>query len=757
MPSTAGGRGNLVRLNSDGSVDERFTPGLVVQDLGRTLVQPDGKLVLAGRHRTVNGLESALVRLNPDGALDSAFLVPRDFGVEDPAVAIERLAIQPDGRLLLGGTFNRIGDHPRRGLARLNPDGSLDLTFDAGRGLEGPTSGAAADHYSAPRAVAVQPDGKILLGGVFTRVRGVPRSAIARLNPDGTLDAAFAPQVAGGDLFAIVVQSSGKIVIAGRFSRVNGEPRWAVARLNPDGTLDSGFSRGPGFSLPEGAVSASGMPGSDSLLAWNPFADGPIFRLSAEGERDASWTPVRGYLLGVAEGRVVAEKGDGTRVVWHDASGRPERVVHVVPETAQTVPVTVQPDGRMLLLPRLEGTRIHGVVRTGQLLRLNPDGSRDPSLDVELTSSGREDQVGQLVAYALMPDGSIALGGDFTSVNGRPRNRLARLNADGSLDETFDPRDLDVTPAALLAQRSGHLVVGTTGGLLRLKPTGELDSSFIPPAGSLLYASGPYRLVTAPGPDDTLLAVDPRGGLVLLEANGARDESYVPIPQAWLDLFPVVLVPGRKHLMRDFEAGPPSDLLPARFNADGSRDPGFRFEPGSRSARQFAMSLAPLPDGKLLAGLGSWSDEFRHYDAAIIQLLPDGREDPAFPALTFTLQANPPSPWGTIHLDMTIQPHPDGGVVMTGVFAGVNGQRRFGLARFRPVPVLRAGGRAPTAGFEAMIGGRPGWTYRVESSTDLVEWRLVRELSSAGALTPFTDTEAAHDTSRFYRVSVTSP
>lgn len=178
---------------------------------------------------------------------------------------------------------------------------------------------------------------------------------------------------------------------------------------------------------------------------------------------------------------------------------------------------------------------------------------------------------------------------------------------------------------------------------------------------------------------------------------------------------------------------------------------------GGGERQRFVLSLGALPEGKLLAGFGSWSAEFRHYDAAILQLLPDGRENPAFPPVTFTLQANPPSPWGTIHLDLTIQPCTDGGLVMTGGFAGVNGHRRFGLARFRPVPELRAGRGTPAGGLAATIGGRPDWTYRIERSTDLIEWRLIRELPSAGASTPFQDTEAALGPRRFYRIAGMSP
>lgn len=750
-----GGRPEIARVNPDGSVDESYKPGLRVQYPELTLAQPDGKLLMAGHYLTADGLETGLFRLNPDGALDAIFLTQPDFGT-DQFGAVQRLALQPDGRLLLGGWFNRIGGQPRRGLARLNSDGSLDPTFDAGRGLEGPNGGVGADHFSAPRAMVLQADGKILVGGAFIGAGGFSRIGIARLNPNGSVDQGFAPEVAG-DLFAIVVQSSGKIVIAGRFGTVNSEPRQYVARLNPDGTLDRGFSTGPGFIPSEGVVTASGIPGSDSILVWNPFSDGPIFRLDSEGRRDGGWTPVSGYLLGMTEGRVVTEEPGQTRVVWHDANGRPEKVVELQPATAQTVPVTVQPDGRMLMLPSIEGTRVNGVVRAGQLLRLNPDGRLDPSLTLDLTSARREDQAGQLSAYALMPDGRIAVGGDFTSVNGKPRDRIARLNADGSLDEAFAPRGVRDKPTVLLAQRSGHLVVGTDHGLFRITPSGELDSGFVPAPGISLYVSGPYRACTALGADDSLLTYRATEGIVRLAADGTRDVSFVPVPRPWPEPFPVVPVADGKYMMAVTEPEGWLPSLPARFNADGRQDRSFVFDPGSRLPHPFVTSLAALPEGKLLVGLVSWSVESQHYDGAIIRLESDGREDPTFPALTFTLQAPPPSPWGTIHLDLTVQPQADGGLVMTGIFSGLNGHRRFGLARFQPVPVLRIRGGAPEDRSEATIGGRSGWTYRVERSTDLVEWGFVRELPSAGAVTTFKDTEAGHGTSRFYRVSVTSP
>ncbi len=90
-------------------------------------------------------------------------------------------------------------------------------------------------------SVAVQADGKILLGGDFTTVGGTPRNHIARLNADGTLDTGFNPN-ANGDVYSVAVQADGKILLGGNFTTVGGTARNHIARLNADGTLDTGFN-----------------------------------------------------------------------------------------------------------------------------------------------------------------------------------------------------------------------------------------------------------------------------------------------------------------------------------------------------------------------------------------------------------------------------------------------------------------------------------------------------------------------------------
>src|SRR5205814_10321247 len=162
--------------------------------------------VIGGLFRR-NATNYILARLNSDGSFDSfSGLVP-NFGF-----AVFAIALQSDGKILVGGSFsllfNNISGPTRNGIVRLNGDGSLDSTFDPGAGV-------------SVNALAIQNDGKILLGGGFTNYNGVSRNGIVRVNIDGSLDTSLNPDGGAGTfgtVSAIAVQTNGKIVLAGAFT-----------------------------------------------------------------------------------------------------------------------------------------------------------------------------------------------------------------------------------------------------------------------------------------------------------------------------------------------------------------------------------------------------------------------------------------------------------------------------------------------------------------------------------------------------------
>ena len=188
-------------------------------------------------------------------ALDTSF----DPG-QGPDAEVRTIAIQVDGKVLVGGIFDQFnGGLTSLNAVRLNTDGSLDNTFSPPSPLDPVGVGGTV------RKIIIQNDGKILLaGGVRRTVFPITNLGIIRLNSDDSLDNSFDLQGEGfdGEVLDAVIQPDGKIVVCGGFDLFNGStaPGMAsgIARLNSDGTLDAAFNPGSGFDLtPRSLGSAS--------------------------------------------------------------------------------------------------------------------------------------------------------------------------------------------------------------------------------------------------------------------------------------------------------------------------------------------------------------------------------------------------------------------------------------------------------------------------------------------------------------------
>lgn len=222
----------VIRLNPDGTVDTSFDAGNIQNAMIRAMaLQADGKIIIAGNMSSVQGAQrNSIARLNADGSLDQTFAANTDtHGII--------FDIQPvaGNKILIAGDFNTINGSISNDVARLNADGSLDTTFNTGTGAN-----------SAIYALALQPDGKIVLGGNFTNFNGSQRFCVARINADGSLDPTFNQNGGGTDraVFDIAVQPDGKILVAGDFLRYKNIPYNMFVRLNPDGSADTHYDWG---------------------------------------------------------------------------------------------------------------------------------------------------------------------------------------------------------------------------------------------------------------------------------------------------------------------------------------------------------------------------------------------------------------------------------------------------------------------------------------------------------------------------------
>jgi len=269
-------RNHIARLNADGTMDEGFDPGTGANDFVTCVASlSDGKVLIAGIFTAFNGTtRRQIARLNSSGSLDTSFNPGSGPGGE-----VLSLAVQPDGKILVAGTFHSV--------YRLNTDGSLDSSFNSG-------SGANSVIYSA----ALQSDGKLLIGGFFSTVNGAPRSRIARLNTNGSLDDSFFPGTGpNAEVRSIAIQSDGKPIIAGNFTTYAGKSRNRVARLNSDGSPDATFypAGGANAVIQSIALDSNGkvLIGGD-FVSFNGTPRNRIARLVASGTLDAGFDPGSG-------------------------------------------------------------------------------------------------------------------------------------------------------------------------------------------------------------------------------------------------------------------------------------------------------------------------------------------------------------------------------------------------------------------------------------------------------------------------------
>lgn len=224
---------NLVRLNSNGTVDSTFNTGIGPNnEITEIFIQRDGKIIISGFFSKYNNVSFiGFVRLNSNGSIDTSFALGTGTNLSP-----ECFAQQSNGSLLIGGAFLRYKGVNVSKLFRTDLNGNLDTTFKAGN-----IAGTVQE-------VLTLPNDQVIIAGSFTAINGFFANRIARLFPNGRLDTSFHASVAGR-IRDMHLQKDGKIIIAGDFTTVNGVTVQRLARLNPDGTLDNTFYVGTNGSI----------------------------------------------------------------------------------------------------------------------------------------------------------------------------------------------------------------------------------------------------------------------------------------------------------------------------------------------------------------------------------------------------------------------------------------------------------------------------------------------------------------------------
>lgn len=270
-----------------GMLDESFPAGRGPDHFAEQIFPlPDGRILLCGDFHSFNGLPArGLVRLHEDGSVDPTFKRVVNSWVR-------HLLVQPDGKIVIGGAFSSVEGVPRSLIARLNSDGSLDRTFNPGTGA---TDKLTPGDPNPPYIfwMALQPDGKILVTGSFAKYNGAAAKGFARLNPDGSLDTTF--KIGGGlDSWGrfVNVLPNNQIILTGWFTSYNGQPFNRMVKLNSDGTPDTSFR--PFFGDKTAIYSAALLPDGKWLVSGHSKNEQGLFkrglaRLFADGREDPAF------------------------------------------------------------------------------------------------------------------------------------------------------------------------------------------------------------------------------------------------------------------------------------------------------------------------------------------------------------------------------------------------------------------------------------------------------------------------------------
>ncbi|WP_187264548.1 T9SS type A sorting domain-containing protein [Pontibacter beigongshangensis] len=671
-------RNRIARLNADGTLDASFNPGAGFAGSANSSVQslalqPDGKIVVGGNFTSFNGIDrNRIARLNADGTLDASFNPGAGF-TGSASSSVQSLALQPDGKIMVGGSFSYDNGIKRYDIARLNADGTLDTSFDTPTNLIGPI-------YS----IALQPDGKVVIGGSLLLFHNGTRiSMITRLNADGTLDSSFDSGGTFGSfnntVRSVALQPDGKIVVGGEFTAHNS--RWCnyIARLNADGTNDASFNPGKGFTPYN--------PGQGTGFNF------PVYSVALQSDGKIVAGGDFSSYNGTRYSKIARLNGDGTVDGSFIGKGFNDLVRSIV----------LQPDGKIVVGG--DFTHYNGTPRS-RIARLHADGTLDASFDPG-TGFNSDDWPIRVYALALQSDGKIVVGGWFTSFNGTEQNRIVRLNADGSLDNSFNTgAGFNTAVQSLTLQPNGKVVVGGSfdsfngigrNGIARLNTDGTLDDSFNPGTSFNAIAAQPDGKIVL-GRRITSSDGTWRDIVVRLHADGTLDTSFIetgfdgPIHFIALQSDGKIVVGGRFTSSDGTERN-----RVARLNADGTLDTSFNpeFKPGGSNGTVYSIALQP--NGKIVVA-GTFSLNTGTVPSySITRLNADGTLDASF---------NPGTGFNSEVRSVVLQP--DGKIVAGGWFTTYNQIPRTRIARlFGDEGSSLSTGKELQAGLEVLVYPNP--------------------------------------------------
>lgn len=518
---------NIIRLNTDGSLDTSFDPGTGFNGSVTGLrLQPDGKVLVSGWFNEYNGTSrECIARLMSNGALDTGFAPTFSGGQQSFA-----LDLRPDGKIWLQGNFTTVSGIPRHNFVLLTSNGTVDPSFDP-----------PALPYDYVNTIAGQANGGLLVGHYINEPNGETYDYMIRFNPDGTLDSQFMGDDFNSVIEEIHVMPDQKIVVLGAFGAYKDRGECGFTRLLPDGSVDPEWVQASSFDHNifsilrqyDGKFIVTG-----SFYAHYDRAVNQVARLHNDGSLDTTFIATGRMIQPVLDaavqsnGKVVVvgnfynevDTTFSSNCLRLNADGSMDTTFHSPDDLPQnTSRVLLQNDGKVLVLAG------------GRLRRLMADGSEDLSFTSLPATSGLPSDI------LLLPNGKIMVVGGFNDFLGSPANGIVRLMPDGTVDPSFYPgtgangmiKDIERQPDGmfLIAGYFSNYNGVNVPGIARIQANGALDTSFNPGAGPngavTCIAMDPFGKIYIGGLFTEYAGV-PRNRLARLLGNGLLDSAFDP-------------------------------------------------------------------------------------------------------------------------------------------------------------------------------------------------------------------------------------
>lgn len=647
---------------SPGDLDVSFNLGADFNGFNNEVkaitTQIDGKILIGGSFTNYNGFTAnKIIRLNNDGSVDNTFVTGN--GLND---MVSSIALQADGKILIAGHFTNYNNNSVNRIVRLNSDGSIDTSFNIGSGF---------NNYI--NKIIIQPDGKVLVAGKFTSYNGFSANRLTRLLNNGQVDTTFISAIvfnssSSSEILTIELQPDGRILYGAR--SIN-----PFKRLNTNGSIDSAFNPPPDIYpnaivyktstheiiicgvevnsdwtqnniIRSFDINGAAISNLSSHFYQIVHADGPINTIKIDSNN-------RIIAGGNFTALTVPSLTNASRIVRFNVNGSIDSSFNNNAGGTNTpgvgfnkvvYDICIQSDNKILV-----GGRFDDYINANcnRIIRLETNGSVN---NIFGSNIGFNNKV-NVISNTL--NNKILVGGDFTKYNGVSASKIIRLNNDGTIDGSFNTgTGFDNMVNAITTQADGKILVGgnftSYNGipalyLTRLNSDGTIDSSFLNQTGFVQVSTNKVNFIKLLNDGKILVggsvvssnSISGIGNLKRLNTDGSIDTSFnlfnPTFPGSFREIKSIIIqIDGKIVIGGEITLPLGSTTLRniVRVNSNGSYDASFvsqiGFNAGGKVNSMFLQS-----DNKIIVG-GEFTSYNGVYSNRIVRINNDGTIDNAF-------------------------------------------------------------------------------------------------------------------------------